>query len=136
MLVVGLDGKEYRWRPELYLDRRENASNLHIQARELLHSLFPFYTISEELLLPGIETKLYLDLYIQQLRLAVEANGCQHYNYNHHFFASAKDFRRAQQRDRLKREWCELNNIDLVELPYNESIDQWRERIRGRDIRG
>lgn len=134
MQVTGLDGKEYRWRPELCLKKRENASNLHVQARELLHSLFPFYTISEELLLPGVETRLYLDLYIQQLRLAVEANGSQHYNYNYHFFASAKDFRLAQQRDRLKREWCELNNIDLVELPYNESREQWRERIKRRGL--
>lgn len=35
----------------------------------------------------------------------------------------------ACKRDNEKKEWCELNNIQLVELPYNEDINEWRKRI-------
>ena len=38
-------------------------------------------------------------------------------------------FYKAKARDKEKREWCELNNMRLVELNYNEDIDEWRRKI-------
>ena len=38
-------------------------------------------------------------------------------------------FLKAQKKDREKVEWCELNNIKLIELPYNESTDEWTKRL-------
>ena len=38
-------------------------------------------------------------------------------------------FYKAKARDMEKREWCELNNMRLVELNYNEDIDEWRKKI-------
>ena len=35
-----------------------------------------------------------------------------------------------KDRDREKREWCELNSIEYIELPYNEKENQWVERIK------
>lgn len=29
-----------------------------------------------------------------------------------------------------KKEWCSYNNISVVELPYNESMEQWQDRIK------
>lgn len=132
MLIIGLDGKQYKWKPETYHEQRDNASIPHRKARELLHTLFPFYSINEEIPLVGVPTKLYLDLYIHPLRLAVEVHGSQHYTYNSFFYSSAKDFRQAKARDKMKKEWCELNNIDLVELPYNETETEWSARIKNR----
>lgn len=135
MIVKGLDGLEYRWRPELH-HSKENPSGPHERARNLIRSLFPFYSINEEIPLIGTPCKLYLDMYVHPLRLAIEVHGEQHYKFNSFFFASAKDFRRAKQRDALKVEWCVLNGIDLVELPYNETDEQWKVRIneRGKTI--
>jgi hypothetical protein len=134
MKVKGLDGKEYIWKPETYHEQREFASNLHNRARELLHRLFPFYQINEEILLVGTPTKLYLDMYIHPLRAAFEVHGSQHYKFNSFFFSSAKDFMAAKKRDMMKIEWCEINKIDLVCLPYNEDNDEWEIRICNRGI--
>ena len=37
---------------------------------------------------------------------------------------------RVIERDREKQEWCFLNHIKYVELPYNESLEQWTHRIK------
>ncbi len=132
MEVVGLDGKSYRWRPELYNDEREDSSSNHKRARSLIRELFPLLVLNEEVQLVGVPCKLFIDIYVHSIRMAVEIHGEQHYKYNSFFFSSAKDFRKAQQRDRMKKEWCELNNLDFVELPYNETNEQWKERINGR----
>ena len=36
-------------------------------------------------------------------------------------------FFKAQARDKDKRAWCKLNHINLIELNYNESEEEWRE---------
>lgn len=46
------------------------------------------------------------------------------------FFKSKLDFYKAKARDSDKKEWCELNQIELIELNYNEDIDEWRTKIR------
>lgn len=130
--VKGLDGLEYIWKPESYHGERENSSGLHKRARELVKKLFPFYKINEEVQLVGVTGKLYIDMYIHPLRLCIEVQGPQHYKFNSFFFASAKDFRKAKQRDIMKSDWCELNNLDLVCLPYNENDEQWELRIKNR----
>jgi hypothetical protein len=132
MQIIGLDGKEYVWKPERYHSQRENASSPHIKARNLLHSLFPFYSINEEIPLVGTPTKLFLDLYIHALRLCCEIQGVQHYQFSSFFHGNAQGFKKSKERDRIKREWCELNNIDLVELPDTESEKEWTERIKNR----
>ena len=132
MKVLGLDGKEYKWSPETYHKQRETASALHKRARDLIKQLFPFYAINEEIQLVGVPTKLYLDMYIHPLRMGVEVQGSQHYKFNSFFFSSAKDFRESKRRDVMKVDWCELNKIDLVCLPYNEDNDEWEIRIYNR----
>ena len=40
------------------------------------------------------------------------------------------DFYRAQGRDRTKREWFQLNDLALIELFFNETDEQWKERLK------
>ena len=42
----------------------------------------------------------------------------------------AFEFLKAKARDRDKVKWCELNEINIVELKYDESDEQWEDRIR------
>jgi len=137
MDIIGLDGREYRWNPHLESRPKSNASKYHKLARQLLHDMYPMEIIHEELKLPGTKVgvsskPLIADLYINNAKLMIEVQGEQHYKINAHFFPTTLDFKRAQQRDRLKKEWCQLNGIDLVELPYNESLDEWKSRINNR----
>jgi len=36
---------------------------------------------------------------------------------------------KKKKRDRDKIEWCNINNIKYIELPYNETENQWIERM-------
>ena len=130
MIVIGLDGKEYKWNPKS--KPKANASKLHILARNLLKEIFPFSNVYEEVELSGtrITKNLVADFYLPTQQLIIEVQGQQHYKYG--FFHGTKiEFFRAKQRDLNKKLWCEINKIGFVELPYSETIDEWRKRIKG-----
>jgi hypothetical protein len=38
------------------------------------------------------------------------------------------NFLKSQKRDREKQEWCEINNIKYISLPYNNETE-WRNSI-------
>jgi hypothetical protein len=105
-----------------------SCSKYHERTRELLREEFQGRIILEEVSAPG--EQLYLDFFLPSGKIAIEVHGEQHYSFNKFFYKDQRAFRLAQMRDRRKREWCDLNEITLVELPYNESVDQWRKRLR------
>lgn len=129
MKIIGLDEKEYTLK--LKHKRKNKVSKYHKQARELLKELYPSDSIIEELTLPGTKTKrpLYADFFIPRLKTVVEVHGEQHYTYNTFFYSSKMEFFLAKRRDSIKKQWCEHNDIIYVELPYNESREQWKQRI-------
>jgi len=61
---------------------------------------------------------LELDCFNEDLKLAVEYNGIQHYKYTKFFHANKDKFRNQQYRDYMKRDLCNKNNITLIEVPY------------------
>lgn len=130
MKVKGLDGREYSWylvgyQPSLSDDRPRSA--LHVQVRALLKEVFPSEKLLEEVPLPS--TGLFGDFYLPQTKLMVEAHGRQHYEYVHFFHQNIKGFMESKKRDRIKKEWCDLNGITLVALSYAENKDVWKERL-------
>ena len=134
MKIIGLDNKEYSWRFTKYNRQREDCSLLHLRARKILYDLFPFDIIYEEVVLPGIYTEINIksliaDFYIHRPRLMIEVQGEQHYNFNRFFYGNKLEYFRARKLDTLKKKWCQINNITLIELPYNETDEQWRKKI-------
>lgn len=108
-------------------------SNLHVEARKLLYELFPTMQILEEVpIKPRTINTQYLDFYINQIKLAVEVHGQQHYKFNSMFHASAQDFLNQRRKDADKKDWCEINNITYIELPYNKKAEEWKEIIQSR----
>ena len=137
MQITGLDGKTYAWNFSKYNKQGENCSIIHSRARILLHNLFPYDIIHEEVSLPGIRNEvvnkaLQLDFYINSQKLAIEVQGEQHYKHTKFFHTNKLEFFRARKLDSLKRQWCQINGITLIELPYNESDEQWTQAIRNR----
>lgn len=65
---------------------------------------------------------LELDCYNPELRLAVEYNGKQHYQYVPYFHRNKEHFLNQKYRDELKRRMCRDNNILLIEVPYTVPI--------------
>lgn len=65
-----------------------------------------------------IMEKLELDGYCEDIDLAFEYNGLQHYEFIPYFHKEESKFIEQQERDRRKRELCDKNGICLIEIPY------------------
>jgi hypothetical protein len=132
--IIGLDGKEHSWIPSNNIVNTKNRSGLHLNAKKLLKEKYPNDRILEEIVLPGTNTNnrksvLKADFFIPVRSLLVEVHGEQHTEFNNFFFKNKMEFYKAQARDRDKKQWCELNEIALLELFHNESIEEWRDKI-------
>lgn len=134
MKINGLDGKQHTWIPSNNIVKTENRSSLHLKARDLLKKRFPNDRILEELVLPGTKTSfrkttLRADFFIPNRGIIVEVHGEQHSNCNSFFYNNKMQFYKAKARDKDKKRWCELNNFTLIELLYDETIEQWEDKI-------
>lgn len=131
MLVKDLDGNE----SELNISRKRNRScaksQIFKQAVILVKELYPALTMCFEISIKVQPGKiLFLDLYVPALELAVEVHGKQHFEFTPHYHKHKHRFGRACLNDMLKKEWCELNKIRYVELKYDESREQWADKLR------
>jgi hypothetical protein len=132
MRVVGLNGRSYPFPPTGYMptdDDKRKRSSLHIRAREILRRLYPMDRVLEEVPLPG-SNKLTADFYLPDRKILVECHGRQHYEFVKHFHGTKLRFIKARANDSRKVEWCEINDIKYIELPYNEDDDEWERRIK------
>jgi hypothetical protein len=68
----------------------------------------------------GSQFNLELDCYNEALRLAVEYNGAQHYQYIPYFHRNKEAFYNQKYRDEMKRTRCREMGIVLIEVPHTE----------------
>lgn len=73
---------------------------------------------------PETNGRMQLDGYNEELKLAFEYQGEQHYKvccgfFGHHY--TEKEISKIQNHDRLKIEICKTNNIKLIIIPYWEN---------------
>lgn len=132
MQVKTLDGLLQNWQLTGHFAhaKLENKSSLHILARKILKTKFPTVQILEEIPIPVKKSESYfLDFYIPILKTAIEVHGEQHYKFVAFYHNNQLGFIKSQKRDREKKEWCEINSIQYIELPYHESEQEWIERI-------
>ncbi len=59
-----------------------------------------------------------LDGYCEELNLAFEYHGIQHYKVVKHFQMTQEDLLVRQANDSLKRELCQKKGVQLIEIPY------------------
>lgn len=133
--VVGFDGRDhlFNYSKNKFRKSRSNKSSYHTEARKILSDYFSQYSIYEEVTLPGSKkpsrrSLLYADFFIPEVMLIVEVHGEQHYKFSPFFHRSKADFFKSKKRDKDKIEWCQLNNIDILILPYDEK-EQWKKMI-------
>ena len=133
MNVKDLDGNTQSWHLTGHMAKGkiDHKSSLHIKARLLLVETFPTLQILEEVPIPLRKSEtLYLDFYLPLIKTCIEVHGEQHYNFVGFYHNNQLTFLKSQKRDKDKQEWCLINNIKHIVLPYNETIEQWRERIK------
>lgn len=112
---------------------RRPRSSYHLNARAIIKQLFPTVQVLEEI--PITIRKgdhAFLDFFIVQFRLVIEVHGQQHYKFTPMFHVSAQDFIRQKKRDADIKEWCAVNNFTFIELRYDESQEQWINKINMR----
>jgi hypothetical protein len=132
MNVKDLDGNYYNLNlvGNIVKSSLEHKSSYHTSARTLIKSIYPTMQILEEVPIHIRKTEiLYLDFYIPLIKKCIEVHGEQHYKFVAHYHANKFAFLKAQKRDREKQQWCELNGIQHIELPYYENTSEWTKRI-------
>lgn len=133
MLVKDLDGNQHNLnlRGNISHARNENKSSFHLRARKLLVNIFPTLQILEEVSIPIRKSDtLYMDFYLPLNKMCIEVHGEQHYKFVAHYHHNQMGFIKHKKRDRDKIEWCNINGIRYVELPYNENDSEWINRIK------
>jgi hypothetical protein len=131
MQVTDLDGNISNWQIVGRISKATitNKSSLHLQARELIKVTYPTMQMLEEVTIyPRRSEVSYLDFYIPLIKTCIEVHGEQHYKFTPFYHSNMMAFFKGQKKDRDKKEWCVLNNIKYIELPYNMT-ENWKEMI-------
>jgi hypothetical protein len=100
----------------------ENKGKRESHVRAILQSIFqkPFASVRPKWLVNhNTKRRLEIDCYCEELRIAVEINGEQHYRFIPHFHKTYKDFLSQQERDLIKAKMILDRGIRLISVPYN-----------------
>lgn len=76
------------------------------------------------------ESNLELDCYNDELKIAVEYNGEQHYNFIPYFHKTKDAFYNIKYRDEIKKRLCFENAIRLIVVPYDVKLCEIESFIR------
>lgn len=94
-------------------------------------AIFPAYTV-ERHARPSVLQGLTLDIYVPELRIAMEYQGSQHFEPAYHL-GGEKQFRMTLRRDRRKVKLCLENGISLVLFDVSDKLTE--EYVREKLIR-
>ena len=74
---------------------------------------------------PVVGTRLSLDFYNANKRVAVEVQGAQHTKYNKFFHGGhINNYFEQLKRDQMKADFCKINDIILVEIYDSDKINK------------
>lgn len=110
-------------------------SSGEIECRRVLTKIFnkPFNKERPDFLnnpVTGGDYNLELDCFDVKLKLAVEYNGRQHYEFIEFFHKNKDRFLNMKYRDDMKRRMCKDEGITLIEVPYTVEVKDIEEFIR------
>ena len=90
--------------------------------RATLEAVFkkPFPTLKPKWLAQG-RSRMELDGFNEELGIAFEYHGQQHYEKNY-FSKTDEQLKKRQEADQRKRELCKANNVFLIEIPYKVPV--------------
>ncbi len=98
-------------------------SKIQKKVKDLLSPHWIADIVFEEM--PVLGTRMTLDFYNANRKMAVEVDGNQHYQYNKFFHSNSRQNFLAQlQRDEKKEYFCEINQIRLVRILEKDRINE------------
>lgn len=132
MQIKDLDGATHKWTLTGCIShgKMQNKSELHKRARALIKTCYPTLQVLEEVPIPLRKSQtLFMDFYLPLNQKCIEVHGEQHYKFVAFYHKNIMGFAQHKKRDHEKMEWCEINNIEYIVLPFDETDSQWSERI-------
>lgn len=111
------------------IDRRSRGE---IVCCEVMQRIFgkPFTAHRPDFLRnPETGQNLELDCFNPELKIAVEYNGRQHYEFPHRFNPTQSHLIAQVRRDDFKRRACDANGVHLITVPYNVPAERIEEYI-------
>jgi hypothetical protein len=105
------------------LSKKSSDSKGEIICRNTLQTIFkkPFNKIRPDFLRNKAldnNMNLEIDCYNDELKLGVEYNGRQHYEFVPFFHKNKEAFHNQKYRDYMKKDLCKKNGIRLISVPY------------------
>lgn len=126
MLFKTLTGRSRRIpKAKKYLIDWEGSSRSKIQfsAKQFLEKYWRHHVVFEEFPVAG--TRLSLDIYNANKKIAVEVQGRQHTQYVPFFHQGNKaNYINQLKRDQDKLAFCKLNDIILIEIYENDELNK------------
>ncbi len=110
--------------PKRYLIkwRGKSRSKFQLSVKQFLLPFWKNDIVFEEFKLVG--TRLSLDFYNANKKIAIEVQGSQHTKYVEFFHGNRFQYLQQLKRDEKKLKFCEVNNITLVEIYPKDKIDE------------
>jgi hypothetical protein len=137
-LIRNLSGKKGSWHARIPVSsgpvnqRATESSQGERRARAYLEKRFqrPFPSTRPDFLNNDVtKANMEIDCYNADLKLGVEYNGRQHYEYVPFFHATRESFHNQAYRDRFKKMYCAEQGVELIVIPYTElaHLEDWLE---------
>lgn len=126
MIFLTSNGKERKIKNSCrYLVNWDKDCRSKIQKRvkDLLYKYWVADVVFEEL--PVVGTRMTIDFYNANKKVAIEVDGNQHYKFNKFFHSNSRqNFLSQLQRDEKKEYFCEINQIKLVRILENDTLNE------------
>lgn len=121
-----LNGKLKRvQKPHLYKIEwnKPSRSKIQFSVKQLLKKFWESHVVFEEFPVAG--TRMTLDFYNANKKIAIEVQGRQHTKYTPFFHGNNKiNYISQLRRDHQKREFCEKNSIELIEIHDGDKLSE------------
>lgn len=98
----------------------ESRSKLQFNVKQFIKPYWINNIVFEEF--PIVGTRLTLDFYNANKKIAIEVQGKQHTKFIEFFHQNRLNFLSQLKRDEQKERFCEINNIKLITIYENENI--------------
>jgi very-short-patch-repair endonuclease len=98
-------------------------SKIQKKVKDLLYSHWISDVVFEEF--PVLGTRMTIDFYNANKKLAIEVDGNQHYKFNKFFHSNSRqNFLSQLQRDEKKEYFCDINKIRLVRILEKDTLNE------------
>ena len=121
---------EFLQTPQAHLSRKGcakcNQSHGESEIESILKDKNIPYVTQKKFTMPvkaKLTNAIIVDFYIEQeTPIIIEYNGIQHYQFTNCFHENEEAFLRQLNRDEILRKYCKDNNIQLIEIKYDQNV--------------